>query len=220
MLSDGFVLLLGVGLRGPHQFCGVNQTDGADCPNCNKPLLQLVAFDTHDSNLASLKHSSSLDRIPLLWCWTCDILRGPLVYQLQDRGRQAQLLEFNRGHLQPKTPYPDYPTHFPGVEAALEEIPTAISSQVRSLNRREIRLSSVDKEQWAAPRHQIGGEPFFCGGLPGTRACPRCAVEMELLGSVANRCTDPRGFAGDPFVQLLFWVCLACRILRGEQDLE
>lgn len=220
LLYDGFVLAFGPEVRGPHRFCGVNETADAQCPNCNKPLLQLFVLDMLDRPLESLGHALSIDRIPLLWCWTCDILRGPLVYEVLDRGRRIRLLTYNRGRFRPDTPYPGYPTYFAGTNSALEEIPADVGRQVRSLNRREIRFSAVDNEEWARPRHQLGGEPFFSGGLPGRRACQECGAEMELFGAVADKCTDPRGFASNSFVQLLFWVCLSCRILRGEQDLE
>ncbi len=220
MLDNGFVLTYGPGLRGPHRFCGVNETADAQCPNCKRPLLQLFVFDMNDRPLESLGHALSADRLPLHWCWTCDILRGPLTYELLDRGRRIRLLTYNHGRFQPDTPYPDYPIYFPGTDSGLEEIPAVVSGQVRNLNRREIRLSTVDGEAWARPRHQLGGEPFFSGGLPGRRVCQQCGAEMELLGAVADKCTDARGFASNEFVQLLFWVCPPCRILRGEQDLE
>jgi len=54
-----------------HVFCGPNEISGAWCPNCNKPLLKLLDLDTSDPRL-ELGSGTPL-RLPLLYCWTCNI---------------------------------------------------------------------------------------------------------------------------------------------------
>ena len=218
MLENGFVLRWERDRAGLHEFCGPNRIAEADCPNCAKPLLQLVRLNLDDPKLLDLRNESGLGQIPLLWCWTCEIPRGWFEYKLLDQGARVDVIGWTRGRKHRDRPYRGYPSEFPAAWATLEDISSTVAEDVRRLNRREIKLSSVHREQWAKPRHQVGGEPFFSGGMPERPRCSACGQHPELLAAVADECTDPRGFAGNEFVQTLFWLCSRCAVVLAQQD--
>jgi hypothetical protein len=51
-----------------HIFCGAQREPVAYCPNCERPLTQLLALDTADPRLELTEWDRDL---PLLFCWRC-----------------------------------------------------------------------------------------------------------------------------------------------------
>ena len=220
MLGTGFLVRYSHEVRGPHVFCGPNTTDVSPCPNCQKPMLQMLRLDLTDPKLKPFAVAFGMALLPLLWCWTCDISIGPLVYELGNGGRSARLLEWHSGGQGPDRPYAAYPVAFPRAGADLSPIEADVARNVRRLNRREISLGSVDKEAWARPRHQVGGEPVFCGDFEPMRPCAGCGGQSDFLAAIADNCLDPRGFSENEFVQTLFWYCTRCHRVEAMQDCD
>ena len=54
-----------------HVFCGPNNIPGAWCPNCDKPLLNILDLDTSDPRLEL--GTALPSSLPLLCCWTCNV---------------------------------------------------------------------------------------------------------------------------------------------------
>ncbi len=201
-----------------HVFCGTHAQPSARCPNCDAPLLQYAALDVRDARL-SLR--LALDgRLPLLFCWTCALAQDELHYRVEPSGALA-LLACGRGGVETDFPYSQYPRAFPAGRLTLAPIAPAEQSVIAAANRGEIpgwRLGHEHPEL-AAPRHQLGGEPLHAGGLR-PRRCAGCGEPMPFLAAFGDACLDPRGFTGNPFVQVLFHVCARCTAVCAVQTCD
>lgn len=40
---------------------------------------------------------------------------------------------------------------------------------------------------------------------------------MQFLAAAADGCSDPRGFMGNEFLQVLFFICLGCNVIGAVQ---
>ena len=167
---------------GRHVFCGDHEIAGADCPNCCAPLMQMMVLDVSDEQLTL--GQLGVERVPLLFCWRCNIAQGVTQYQLLRDGG-IELLKFKRGTQGPDFPYDDYPESFP---------------------RATFDLVAVSGEQSLAPRHQVGGKPYLMQGLRDIR-CKVCRRRMSFLACVADGATEGRSFVDNSFVQVLFHIC-------------
>ncbi len=70
-----------------HTFCGPHNIQGAQCPNCNKPLLRFLAIDTSDPRMAKI--DTDIETISFFYCWTCNIAQGSILnnkeFEISDR---------------------------------------------------------------------------------------------------------------------------------------
>jgi hypothetical protein len=206
-LADGFA----------HTFCGQHRLRGADCPNCRKALLSFVSLDTRDPRLRL--EALAPHPLPLLFCWTCNIAQAAFVYAL-DRRAGIELVEWGRGGRTSLFPYPDYPQFFPPALVLLRPLSRRLQELIRRLNA-DPHLSHYPKRirRIATPAHQLGGEPYLEQGLV-PMPCPACAVTMSFLASIGDRCLDPRGFTGNPHVQVIYNYCGGCRLVRCYQQTD
>jgi hypothetical protein len=189
----------GFGLRldpqGRHVFCGAHDIAGAGCPNCDRPLMQMMSLDASDERLELTE--LGVARVPLLFCWKCNIAQGITQYRLRRDGG-IELLVFLRGTQGPNFPYSDYPHSFP--EARFELIP-------------------VPAEPATDPRHQVGGMPFVSQMLHDTR-CTICWRSMRFLACIADDATRGWSFAGNYWVQTIFHVCLEDGVIASYHECE
>ncbi len=195
-----------------HRFCGPHEIVGAECPNCSKPLLRFLSFDTADPKLREL--SEIAPQIHLLNCWTCNLAQRPFFYQCLADG-SVKLIEYGHGGVQTDFPYQHYPRHFPGRNARLVAISPESQQILRQLNNDEIKPFG-DKQLMALamPAHQLGGEPWLvqpweCFEM----VCPSCRRLMQFLASVGDTCLLPQGFVDNNYVQMCFSLCSVCKII-------
>ena len=202
-----------------HYFCGQNYISGAWCPNCNKPLLRLLLIDASDFRLHL--EIDTITKVPLLYCWTCSISQNFFSYQIIDDNRVV-LISFNEGEPETDFPYNNYPVWFPGASMSLVEIPPDAQNMIYEMNRGLIKYSLARKKypDLITARHQIGGEPLLMQRNPdyqedkSQRAiCPRCSENAPFLAEVGNDCLDVRGIIGNDYVQILFHLCVKCRVI-------
>lgn len=181
--------------QGRHIFCGAHDIPGGGCPNCSRPLLQMMSLDATDDRL----HLAPLGvkRVPLMFCWQCNIAQDVTQYRLRHDGG-IDLLRFKRGTQGPDFPYSDYPVSFPG---ARFELATAPNTPAKS------------------PHHQIGGRPFLIQGLRDLR-CRICRRRMQFLACVADDATEGWTFAGNSWVQTLFHVCLDDGVIASYHECD
>lgn len=202
-----------------HRFCGTHSIRGAICPNCEQPLLQYAAFDTTDPRL----HLSeiSIRYLRLFYCWRCNLGAQPFVYRCGEEHIEI-LYAYQDTDIFP--PYEDYPAAFP--EAALFLLPLPESIQVlwRLWNRgflswEPLPLGVEHEGDWSLWRaiHGVGGEPWLVQRNPHTivPSCVSCGSKMPFFAAFGDDNTDPRGFTGEPTVQVLYFVCRACQIVHA-----
>lgn len=70
-------------------------------------------------------------------------------------------------------------------------------------------------EALCRPHHQTGGLPYLTQGSSHVPTCAECGDTMAFVASIADDCGDPRGFTSNPFVQVVFFMCPACRRVRA-----
>jgi hypothetical protein len=195
-----------------HTFCGSASLKGAECPRCERPLVQMLELDVRDplSGLGAL----SLSRLPLLYCWGCRPERSSAFYQVSDR---VTVIRRAAGKRKPRLPYRGYPTAFPAAPARLVVLPKEVAAHQAALNRalsrgRGARDAREPEGARRLPCHQVGGEPLLLAPWR-TVTCPRCRKRIPFLATIADDNLDPRGFTGEPRSQVLFHLCRACRVV-------
>jgi len=199
-----------------HQFCGKHEIRGAACPNCKKPLLRQLTLDTRDPRLECAE--LGVPFVHLLFCWTCILAQGRTAYQLLPDGG-VQLIRHRSGEPEASIPYQGYPDAFVGGPCELTPLLEAEQAVLDALNAKQVSVPSLPKGQWhlGVPRHQVGGRPRFLQGAP-VALCPRCALPLAFLASCGDNTCDGRGFTGNAFMQTIFMVCVADRIIVSLQQ--
>ncbi len=203
-----------------HVFCGDNTTPGAQCPNCHKPLLQILSLDLADPRLNGIRGAHS--RFPFLYCWRCNIVTETFYYRLVESGGVA-IVEFARGTDEGLADdVPDYPESFPVASARLLAMSEDAEEYVRQLNDDEaFDDSGYPDEITGLDRciHQVGGEPYLINGDSyGPVHCPTCGKSMSLLASLGTQTVDPRGMLiveVNNYVQIIYHYCAACSIVAA-----
>lgn len=218
LVSTAYTLQYGPDVVGIHRFCGVNTTAGAVCPNCKRPLLRFILLNLSDPLLVDLRRVLQCSELPVLWCWTCTLSQGWFSYELADDGRSVILRSVQIGDPSPGFPYEDYPVAFPGGGAKLLPVAPEIQAKIRELNAGSTAFHEVNLEPWARPSHTVGGEAFLNQRNLREKTCGDCATPLRFMATVADDCLDARGFAGNPFVQVVYWWCEKCRRIGAEQD--
>lgn len=212
IVNPGYRLRYGREAKGPHEFCGSHGIAGAMCPNCRKPLLRLVQLSALDPVLAQLG-----GEMPLLTCWTCHLVQAPYSYRVGTN--EVKLIEYRRGGAVSDFPYEAYPLAFPLAPAHLEPLEGELIEATVRVNGGRPTNGDLDRD-WDRPRHQVGGLPIVQSQGGQNPSCPECGKAMPFLASIADDTLDPRGFTGNSFVQLFFFVCTSCRVVAAEQDVD
>ena len=113
-------------LSGDHVFCGQHRISGAVCPNCQLPLIRFFTIQPSDARL-------QLDRpYHLLFCWRCDLARGPFMYYVGKS--DVEILKFRKGPPTLDFPYAAYPDFFPQGPASLERMTGEHQNLIHQLN--------------------------------------------------------------------------------------
>ena len=209
-----------------HEFCGEHAIAGADCPNCQKPLLRFLTLDKSDTRIG-LSHLGER-QIHCLFCWTCNIAQKTFYYKHNADG-SVSFLEFGEGGAETDFPYDDYPAAFPGASSILLEISEDAQNAIKSVNAGRSKISSLrDKHpDLFGCRHQVCGQPFLTQRNPDYEIgrdirCPECKKRMPFFATIANDCLDERGFAGEEGagVQVLFNLCRVCLTMHAFQQCD
>jgi hypothetical protein len=190
-----------------HVFCGAPAARDAECPNCERPLLRYAELESSDPRLGL----EALGRLPLLFCWRCELSQEPLHYRVLSSGA-VELTRWARGEVQADFPYPDYPDAFPAGELVLEALDPADEEVLRALRSGEFCATELwrDHPHLVDPQHHCAASPLYLSEPPRLH-CTSCAGPMRFLVAFGDACLDPRGFVGEPGVQVLFFLCSSCR---------
>jgi hypothetical protein len=200
-----------------HLFCGSHTVANGDCPNCRRPLLRFLSLHTQDPRIESL--GSSAPELPLLFCWTCNLSQEPFFYRLPGSAG-IELIRYGVGGAASDFPYEDYPIYFPGSRAVLVELSGEEQETLHRINLQELDAWGIEEThpQLSVPHHQVGGEPYLVQRNPEDQlACVVCGQPMPFLAAIADAALDPRGFTGNPYVQVLFHYCTQCQVIGAFQ---
>jgi thiol-disulfide isomerase/thioredoxin len=197
-----------------HQLGGAHDIPGAGCPNCKKPLLQLLSLDPADEriNLAACP----LDRFPVLYCWTCNVAQDDFYYQLQ--GKEVRLIKYKKGGVELDFPYRKYPVYFPASLAELHPLTNREQDAIHAINQGD-EDAEDENPNLSVPAHQIGGEPIYLDRGRSLR-CLACKSEIPLLATVADNAGKQRSFTRNEFVQVMVFVCRKCWVVGCYQQCD
>ena len=192
---------------------GAYHLSGALSPNSGKPLLQLASIYVADGVLEC--KGWKFPRIQLLYSWTCAICEGAFSYRYSESG--INIIKYVSGDAYSDFPYENYPETFG--EVPLDLVPITPEEQViiEKINSAPTDLCldlSVQFPNLSVPRHQVGGIPYLLIGDLLNTHCPCCTKEMSFFATIGNNSfSDPRGFTGNNFVQLVFEICPECNVI-------
>lgn len=223
-----------------HAFCGEHQIPGAYCPNCRKPLLRFLTLDLSDPLLKTELPNGTLS---LLYCWTCQIAQKPFYYRCMRDG-DVLLISYGLGGCTSDFPYDGYPSHFPAKFARLISIDANTQRSIMHQNAGSVSSSYIESDEVAifpegeeipeaiedhpegvprearkladAPEHQVGGQPLLLDTYWRMR-CPVCGDRMPFIASIGDASGAEKGFTDNPYVQVLYHLCLHCRAIGAYQ---
>jgi len=203
----------------PHTFCPGQTVAGADCPNCQKPLLCLLSLQT-----SKLPLRTSLPQAPvaihLLYCWTCAIPFGPFSYRIHEDGRVEilQYLDRYSGCFGLAGPYDGYTGRYPESQVGLR----ALSVEEQGLAR-QLRADGEYPEAYrylTHPVHQVGGVPMIHN--PQTVQCPTCRQASPFFATICDNAVGQEyqrdsalTFTGNSGVQMVFHWCALCAVMSA-----
>ncbi len=182
------------GADGRHEFCGENRIRGAVCPRCARPLLKLLSFDPTDPRLHL--HGAAIERLHLLYCWSCQPACRPFFYRLEPDGAVTVVSANERAGGPPR------PVSFPAERADLQPLPEEDQRYLRLWQ--EGNMTWEIPEDLLEPRHQVGGVPFLAQSLDAV-GCARCEQPMPFLATLAE---DALGG-----MQVVFHYCRNCAMV-------
>jgi hypothetical protein len=200
-----------------HEFCGLNAIAGAECPNCEKPLLKLAVFCAADPALEL--DSARMPSLPLLYCWTCAIPYGKFRYSVGSDG-SVEILKFAEEYetaFGPEGPYDGYTGEFASRSFSLEPQSEEEMSSLRAYAEGTEEDLADGLED---PRHQVGGNAMIYN--PQSDTCPKCGSEMPTFAAIAdNACgngyaeSTSESFTDNSGVQTVFLLCRGCSIVSA-----
>lgn len=200
-----------------HVFCGPHDVKGTDCPNCKKPLLRFLSLDARDKRLEMA--DMGLKTVDLLYCWTCDVSGWPPFWYQMKKDGSIKILKYNKSNREKDFPYKKYPDYFPKRPARLVKVTARQQKILRKINSGDFNTACKHPDL-DEPRHQVGGEPYLVQKWLDAYKCIKCNRRMSLIASIADNCVDPRGFAGNEFVQVLYHLCRKCRIIQAHHEVD
>lgn len=211
-----------------HYLFGPNRYNGAGCPNCPKPLTQLLSIDTTDLRLGLV--NPVFTHLPLLTCWTCGIPQGNLWYRIIGEG-SIELISANKGTIPPECwPSPNYPAFFPGTPVQLQALSAEKQWFAKHINHfveeyaagcswipeadneydayQEFLQQHQDIADWT---HQIGGEPRLMNPWYSSSCCI-CHVPMPYLASIEDDSLTGEKITSD-YCQMVCNYCATCHVV-------
>lgn len=215
LLVQGYYLNADGFTSNSHTLGGKCELDGAISPNSGRPLLQLAQLSTGTSELLPLAFPTP--KLPLLYGWSCAISEGPLHYRVTEQ--RVELVGFRKGEAYDDFPYEGYPDFFPEISMQSVELTADEQAAIDVANRDGINFSTLTEEleRILRPNHQIGGSPYVGAEIRLQYKCRICNGNMNFVASIGNDCvSDKRGFMGNDYAQLLYFICDTCYLICAE----
>jgi hypothetical protein len=203
-----------------HDFCGPNEINGADCPNCSKPLLRILSLSASDLRLNL--DCARTPTVHLLYCWTCSIPYGAFSYRVMENG-DVQLLQVPTGYpygFGPDGPYDGYTGHFPLNKVGLR----SLTQDEQERQRAAQSDADLTLHLLYLQGHQIGGFPVIANPQEEI-ICPMCSQRSPLLAVICDNASGthiggtpvpaPESFTDNCAVQMVFHFCRHCSVISA-----
>lgn len=217
--KQGYYLKAGDQIPSLHVIGGKCELDGAISPNSGRPLTQMARLDTTSKELHSLRFATRY--LPLLYGWTCAISEGRLCYRVKENS--VELVAFVEGGAYDDFPYEGYPHYFEERAAELVKLTTDEQAAIDHANIHGIKFTALtdDLDRVLRPNHQIGGSPYVGSVIRLQHQCHHCEGQMHFVAAIGNDCFgDARGFMGNDYAQLLYFLCDSCYLICAENVCE
>ena len=215
LLNQGYYLKENDHTSSGHKLGGHCGLDGAISPNSGRSLLQMAQLTTDSPELLAL--AFPLPKLPLLYGWSCAISDGPLQYRVTSGS--VEIVEFRKGDAYDDFPYEDYPDFFPEISMHSVALTAHEQAAIDHANSNGINFSTLtdDLERILRPNHQLGGSPYVGTEIQLQCKCRSCGGIMNFVAAIGNNCvSDERGFMGNDYAQLLYFVCDTCHLISAE----
>lgn len=215
LLNQGYYLTPCSDGSAPHILGGKCNLGGAVSPNSGRPLTQMARLDTTAEELRPVKFPTRY--LPLLYGWSCAISDGPLCYRVTENN--VELVWFTEGPAYDDFPYEEYPDSFREVQVRAVELTSEEQTAINHANCNGIDFATITKEleRILRPNHQIGGSPYVGSEIQLQYRSRCCDGNMNFVAAIGNDCVcDQRGFMGNDYAQLLYFVCDGCHLIRAD----
>jgi len=238
----GFFVAFGDGARSDHFAGGENRWNGAECPNCRKPLILHLTLCTEDERLGI--SGLGVRRLPLLFCKRCNLgYDDDFVYRVAD-DTTVEILRYAQGSDEPYRR--DWYEHIgldvlpqwsvsllpisPRVQELLDvmnrcspappdKMTDAETAELKSLLAQYDSPSIAKAASYAV--NQVGGRPYVPQSLMFPN-CPYCEKHfgrknrMDVLANLTN--DKHNGFVVSfDTVYITFFLCTDCRTVHVEE---
>ncbi len=214
-----------------HFYGGEHSINGAECPNCNKPLILHLTLDPNDIRL-NLKNNK-FDQLPLLYCMRCSLSWYDFIYKIKSEKEISIIEAYNGEILKEDWDEAVGGDKFKKRKISLKPVPIEVQSIYDKLNRNhditendEVEICKftgnyADPEVGGYPivdvSNQIGGIAFLSQKLDDP-VCPDCKEEMRFLASLTNDEKNSFIISFDG-VQIVFFYCHHCSIIHVKHSM-
>ncbi len=214
-----------------HCIGGQHNINGADCPNCKKPLILHATINTTDERLNIKEQNFS--NMHLLYCMRCSLSWYDFQYQILSNDK-INILEVYHG----ETVHDDWNDavgidSFPKKSFGLIPVPGHVEKLYDKLNS-NIEISEDEEIEICkftgnfAPQdvggypvvdvsNQIGGRAFLSQRLDDP-ICTKCAKEMYFVASLTNDNKNNLKISFDS-VQIVFFYCPECSVIHAQHSM-
>ena len=211
LLKPGYFVELLEDESASHELCGENHINGAECPNCRKPLLKIFSLDCQEIPI------DFFGKLHFFFCWTCNIAQNDFFYK-NTSSDEIELLVYGQGGVVEDFPYKGYPIAFDAKNARLLTISDEDQDIIQRVNAEKIEEYEVIQThpELMVPKHQVGGEPYLLNEYRAQQ-CPQCKKDMKFIASFGDSTGGPNGFTNNEYVQIVYQVCESCRVIGAYQ---
>ncbi len=234
-LMDGLFVNFDQCDRFGHSFGGSHSTQGAWCPNCDKPLMLHLTLDLRDLRLRFRDVNRTSPRLQLFYCMRCALSWYDFSYQVIDQD-SIRIIEAYRGPLQTDDwieggagvdEFRSRPIALSPIPARLQQLWDRLNSLRRDeeLTREEFADLKALTAGYAFPVaasftsdyyfvNQVGGRPLLCQGIDDPD-CPKCGEghsrsdRMYFLACLYNDAQNRLRVAYE-CTQVIFFLCPVC----------
>lgn len=198
-----------------HIMGGENKLKKCYCPNCKKPFLHILSLDLKDKLL--IKLNIPYHWVHLIYCWTCNISQDQFIYKILSDD-EIELLKYKKGGRTMDFPYQNYPQKFQMRKVSLEKIKKSNQETISMINKSNKTQFDKNVSILKKPRTQIGGIPYLVQDIKkDIPICTSCKKPMKLFACISDDQEHNYLFTGNPFVQVLYFICDKCNLIGAIQ---
>ncbi len=201
-----------------HFMNGEHSIRNAIDPNSGNNLTRFLNIDLRDKRI-NLKINNVIN-LPILFSWTSDISQAPFFYKVIS-DNEITILKYLEGKFYTDFPYENYPLHFAKCFVDLYVIDPELQMRIMEFNSKSDfdifelpeKFRDLDK-----PVHQVLGEAVR--QQSDWLDCCSCNNKMDFLVNIGDDTYDGNTYAGNEYVQVVYYVCPSCCIIGCHQECD